>query len=833
MQLIVHFNRTHVAEFETAPSAQLVKDWLNQQEGIPADLIELKIDGHVITGDQCFSDLFNSSLGIVRAQLKGGLCGGKGGFGAQLRALARQKATRKTTDFGACRDLSGRRLRHVNDEILLQKWKEAKDRGESFDADAQTATGISLWYLSAPSWSEGITIDKRKVFMKPRLKTKMCLDWLRAREHREAPEGAPAHWGCPRGRRCEFAHGEEELRGEAHTQIVEAKARERRDEQARKRDSYMDVLHRASRREEEVEDLVLAGLRAKRRRIDTAAQNQNQNQSRSKSQDDHDGGTKVQGEAAETRAGEQKAIEEEGGEEEDVVAASWHYLSVASGNVVLAAAPPSSSSDDLGQNKGRSSGGGGGGSSSGGRSSSGGGSSDAAVKGVTGCPVVTGTSGFATVLASACSASSGCWYYEVELLSDGLMQLGWADSYFCPKSGPIPTPSSSSSSEPAAADGVDGADGSDGVGDDTHSWAFDGYRQQRWHKGQGSAYGPQTGSIWKAGDVIGCFLRLPTAEAATDSRTGDQGGNSSGGSVAFSVNGIYHGEAFPLSAEQIRQACQTGAERGVGFGAGTRGGGFFPALSLENNESVLINLGKAPFKYDPVQTIQTVVKEAASAADDAAVEEVRGKGKGKKKSAVKKKPTKKEQAAAVVVAGAAQQDRYIPVIEALIERETAYQQSPPAPRAAPIDEDQHDAVPSAHATPPLLAACAAPPQPQQQSANQCRQQQQQHSGQVQQGQQGRGGLQGDCAQDFSPVDLESSRFGPAGEGGGERSSQGGSQQEALEALEELGLAHLKWELERRGLKAGGTLRERAQRLLSVRGLRPEQIDQKLLRKKAV
>lgn len=35
---------------------------------------------------------------------------------------------KKTTDFGACRDLYGRRLRHVNDEIRLKKWLEDKER---------------------------------------------------------------------------------------------------------------------------------------------------------------------------------------------------------------------------------------------------------------------------------------------------------------------------------------------------------------------------------------------------------------------------------------------------------------------------------------------------------------------------------------------------------------------------------------------------------------------------------------------------------------------------------------------------------------------------------
>jgi hypothetical protein len=30
-----------------------------------------------------------------------------------------------------------------------------------------------------------------------------------------APPGAPSWWGCPRGKFCDYAHGEEELRGDA------------------------------------------------------------------------------------------------------------------------------------------------------------------------------------------------------------------------------------------------------------------------------------------------------------------------------------------------------------------------------------------------------------------------------------------------------------------------------------------------------------------------------------------------------------------------------------------------------------------------------------------
>ena len=42
------------------------------------------------------------------------LPGGKGGFGSMLRAIGAQ--IEKTTNREACRDLSGRRLRDINEE---------------------------------------------------------------------------------------------------------------------------------------------------------------------------------------------------------------------------------------------------------------------------------------------------------------------------------------------------------------------------------------------------------------------------------------------------------------------------------------------------------------------------------------------------------------------------------------------------------------------------------------------------------------------------------------------------------------------------------------------
>nr|CAG4642985.1 EOG090X0OE5 [Evadne anonyx] len=48
------------------------------------------------------------------------LMGGKGGFGSMLRAIGAQ--IEKTTNREACRDLSGRRLRDINEEKRLKDW---------------------------------------------------------------------------------------------------------------------------------------------------------------------------------------------------------------------------------------------------------------------------------------------------------------------------------------------------------------------------------------------------------------------------------------------------------------------------------------------------------------------------------------------------------------------------------------------------------------------------------------------------------------------------------------------------------------------------------------
>ena len=169
------------------------------------------------------------------------VAGGKGGFGANLRAQGRTATTRTATTFKYCRDLNGRRLQAVNDEARLRAWLSKEEVAKRAAAAAggleysepSGPSGLEGWQLSVPNWAEGVG-GKVSAWQRPK-KTELCREWLQARAQRGgAPAGAPRCWGCPRGRGCGYAHGEEELRGEgklaaaaASRELAERIAKER------------------------------------------------------------------------------------------------------------------------------------------------------------------------------------------------------------------------------------------------------------------------------------------------------------------------------------------------------------------------------------------------------------------------------------------------------------------------------------------------------------------------------------------------------------------------------------------------------------------------------
>ena len=63
-------------------------------------------------------------------ELRGSLKGGKGGFGSLLRSV-KPKAT-QDDNYEACRDLSGRRLRHINNERRINEFQQRQDEEEKY-----------------------------------------------------------------------------------------------------------------------------------------------------------------------------------------------------------------------------------------------------------------------------------------------------------------------------------------------------------------------------------------------------------------------------------------------------------------------------------------------------------------------------------------------------------------------------------------------------------------------------------------------------------------------------------------------------------------------------
>eukprot|EP00056_Hartaetosiga_gracilis_P019205 m.13402 g.13402 ORF g.13402 m.13402 type:complete len:256 (-) comp7510_c0_seq1:23-790(-) len=68
----------------------------------------------------------NATLRVLPSML-----GGKGGFGSLLRTLGSRKTDSETDNIEACRDLSGRRLRHTHNEQALREWMEKADEREA------------------------------------------------------------------------------------------------------------------------------------------------------------------------------------------------------------------------------------------------------------------------------------------------------------------------------------------------------------------------------------------------------------------------------------------------------------------------------------------------------------------------------------------------------------------------------------------------------------------------------------------------------------------------------------------------------------------------------
>ena len=100
--------------------------------------------------------------------------------------------------------------------------------------------------------------------------------------------------------------------------------------------------------------------------------------------------------------------------------------------------------------------------------------------------MVKALSGFPSIRLTthAFAKQTGRYFYEVEIMTEGLMQIGFADGSFrC---------------DPASGQGV---------GDHLHSWAFDGMRTKKWNVACDS-YGKR----WRVGDIVGALIDMDLME---------------------------------------------------------------------------------------------------------------------------------------------------------------------------------------------------------------------------------------------------------------------------------------------------------------------------------
>ncbi|KAG6663681.1 replication stress response regulator SDE2 [Carya illinoinensis] len=109
-------------------SAIAIKSRLHEITRIPSCHQRLLTGVHQISDESTISCPDDGVAIFPTVNLLLRLVGGKGGFGSLLRGAATKAGQKKTNNFDACRDMSGRRLRHVNAEKKLEEWMAEEEQ---------------------------------------------------------------------------------------------------------------------------------------------------------------------------------------------------------------------------------------------------------------------------------------------------------------------------------------------------------------------------------------------------------------------------------------------------------------------------------------------------------------------------------------------------------------------------------------------------------------------------------------------------------------------------------------------------------------------------------
>jgi hypothetical protein len=159
VQVLVRFDRTtYTLDVPSGlPDYEAIAQETLACAGIPSTALRLRL----LYNDRPVGPSHAYVAGQVLLALpRAGIVGGKGGFGANLRAAGKTGPKGKTHSFGFCRDLNGRRLKSVNDEVRLRKWlsdgeKQKREKLGNEYTEEKGAAGLSGWFLGVPTWAEG------------------------------------------------------------------------------------------------------------------------------------------------------------------------------------------------------------------------------------------------------------------------------------------------------------------------------------------------------------------------------------------------------------------------------------------------------------------------------------------------------------------------------------------------------------------------------------------------------------------------------------------------------------------------------------------------------
>ena len=468
------------------------------------------------------------------------LRGGKGGFGTLLKGQSKQAGAKTTLDFGACRDLSGRRLRHINDEVKLRKWRDAqsrRDRGLPVDEldELRTESGIRNWHLMVPSWADGAASSNKARWRADRAMKREVERW-KSEEEREVQRREEA-----RARQAMAVAAYVRAGEEAAAQT--AAAANEAGGGTSKKNKVLEIMMQKKKVKKE---------NRKRGRQDEGKVGGDADAGIDGSDGPHAKKAATSDDSSAAAASSVVVGEPIAGINDDE---AMSYLCTLSGDVVVDDVDDVDDVDSQADTKKKAA-----------TESSG----DDSVPTAGGSKkiLLQSQSEFATaavLLGRSLPADVRGLYYEVKIRTGGLAQIGWAYAGGAGGGG--------GGGEFGLHQFRPNSDTGDGVGDDDASFGYDGYRGLAFHAGEekavasaaveGSSSSPSAPAAWKDGDVVGCTY------------------HANRGVVTYSLNGKDAGVTFEVRAN----------ERKGGSTDSISEPALFPAVSLNQGEIVQINVG--------------------------------------------------------------------------------------------------------------------------------------------------------------------------------------------------------------------------------------------------